>query len=273
MQALQRERVEQNLRTPVARGAWKVVGGLFAAVLLVFQTVQVVVLLAHEEYTIVEEFPAPDVAMLDVRNDAGGVVIRGSDANRDTIRVTARISHGLRRTGHHQYVQGDRLVLDSSCPVLLSDFCNVRYTVDVPPDVDVVVRQAGGRIDLESVTGDLDLSSDAGSIEVVDVDGGLLRMDSDAGSIDATGVRSRDVEATSDAGGVHVGFREPPDAVRADSGAGGVEVVLPEGGSYDVEADSDAGGVRIEVPDDPRSSRRVQATSDAGSVTVRHGVG
>jgi hypothetical protein len=273
MQVLRPERVEQSLRTPVARGAWKVLGGLFAAALLVFGVLQAVVALAHEEYTIVEEFPARDVAMLDVRNSAGSVTIRGSDSNRETITVTARISHGLRKTGHRESLQGDRLVLDTSCPVFLSSFCDVRYTVEVPTEIDVVVRGASGTIDLNGITGDVDLDSDAGGIDVARVGGGLLRMDSDAGSVTATAVRSDDVEATSDAGGVYVAFADAPRAVWADSDAGGVEVVLPAGGAYDVEAHSSAGGEEIRVNDDPSSRRTVNATSDAGGVTVRYGAG
>lgn len=274
MQVLQPEKVEQSLRTPVARGAWKVLGGLIAAALLVLGVIQAVVGLAHEEYTEVDTFPADDVAMLDVRNSAGGVTIRGSESNSDEITVTARISHGLRRTGHRESLQGDRLVLDTSCPIFLSSFCDVRYTIDVPTDIDVVVRGAGGSVNVNDVTGDVDLNSDSGGVDVARVGGGLLRIDSDAGSVTATDVRSSDVEATSDAGGVYVGFARPPQAVWADSDAGGVEVVLPPGDEvYDVEADSDAGGVEIDVADDPRSPRTVRATSDAGGVTIRYGVG
>jgi hypothetical protein len=257
-----------------ARAAWKVLGGLFAAFLLVTGVIQVVVRLAHEEFTIVEEFPAGEVARLDVDSDTGRVTIRGSDANRDTVRVTARVSHGLRRTGHSQRLQDDRLVLDSTCPIFFSDFCEVRYTVEVPTDMDVVVRSSTGRIVVEGVNGDVDLSTDAGSIEVADVDGDLLRMDSDSGSVDATAVGSSDVVATTDAGRVYTGFVDAPRAVRADSDAGRVEVVLPEGDeAYDVEADSAAGSVDVEVNQDSRSSRSVTATSEAGSVTVRYGVG
>lgn len=268
------ERTEELLRTPLVRGAWKVLGGLFATALLAFGTFQVVGTLAHEEYTIVREFRASEVSTLDVRSNAGGVTIRGSDRNSETITVTARISHGLRRTGHSQVVRGDRLVIDSTCPILGSQFCYVTYTVDVPTGIDVVVRGAEGSVTLSEVTGDIDLSSDSGSVDVAQVGGGFLRMDSDAGSVTATDVSSSDVEATSDAGGVYVAFTRPPQSVLADSDAGGVEVVLPRGDEeYDVEADSDAGGVDVSVDQDGGSPRTVEATSDAGGVVVRYGVG
>lgn len=274
LRELRPDRAEEMLRTSPVRMFWKVVGGLFAAGLLVFGTLSTVSLLAHEEYTVVEEFRAADVAMLDVRNDAGSVTIRGSGRNDDTITVTARISHGLRRTGHRESLQGDRLVLDSTCPILLSQFCYVTYTIDVPTEMDVVVRGVDGSITLSDITGDVDLDSDAGSIDVARVGGGLLRMDSDAGSVTATAVESSDVEATSDAGGVYVAFTRPPDAVWAESDAGGVEVVLPAGDEeYAVDAASDAGGVDVTVDQDPNSPRTVHADSAGGGVTVRHGIG
>jgi hypothetical protein len=274
VQSVRAERAEEMLRAPLVRGAWKVIGGIAAAVLLVFGGIQVVVQLAHEEYTVVEEVPAADVAMLDVRNDAGSVIVRGSDRNSETITVTARVSHGLRRTGHRQSLQGERLVLESTCPAIFTSFCDVRYTVDVPTDIDVVVRGASGSIVVSDVNGDVDLDTDSGGIDVARVEGGLLRMDSDAGSVTATAVGSPDVEATSDEGGVYVAFTEAPDAVWADSDAGGVEIVLPRGEEeYGVEADSNAGGVDITVDQDPSSPRTITATSDAGGVTVRYGAG
>jgi Putative adhesin len=259
-------------RAPAVRTAWKVLAGLFAAVMLAWGTSQVVTVLAHQEETFVEEFAAGDVTLVDVHNSAGSVVVRGSDRADDTIRVTTRVDHGLRRTGHSERIEGDRLVLDTSCPLFLTTFCEVRYTIDVPREIDLSVRGSGGSITVTDVTGDVDLDSDAGGVDVERVGGDRLRMDSDAGSVSAADVRSTDVEATSDAGSVTVRFAGDPRTVRADSDAGGVELVLPpDGGPYRVEADSSAGGVETSVNTSRTSDRRITATSDAGSVTVRYG--
>jgi hypothetical protein len=259
-------------RAPAARTGWKVLGGLFAAVMLAWGTSQVVTALAHEEETFVEEFAAGDVTLVDVHNTAGSVVVRGSDRAGDTIRVTTRVDHGLRRTGHSERLEGDRLVLDTSCPIFFTTFCNVKYTIDVPTEIDLSVRGSGGSISVTEVTGHVDLDSDGGGVDVERVGGEVLRMDSDAGSVSAVDVRSTDVEATSDAGGVTVQFASDPQTVRADSDAGGVELVLPpDGGPYRVEADSSAGGVETSVNTSRTSERTITATSDAGGVTVRYG--
>jgi hypothetical protein len=267
------ERIEHFLRATPARAAWMILGGLFAAAMLVFGTMQAVTALAHEEETFVDDFAASDVATIDVRNDAGGVTIRGSDSNSDTITVRSEVSHGLRRTGHSERIQGNRLVLDSSCPIFFSTFCNVTYTVDVPTEIDVVVRGSAGSITVSDVTGDVDLATDGGGVDVTRVDGGLLRMDSDAGSVSATRIGSSDVEATSDGGGVHVVLVQPPQSVHADSDGGGVEVVLPRDDdiAYRVEAHSSAGGEENLVNTNQDSDRTITATSDGGGITVRYG--
>lgn len=267
------ERIEHFLRATPARAAWMILGGLFAAAMLVFGTMQAVTGLAHEEETFVDEFAASDVATIDVRNSAGSVTIRGSDRNDETVTVRSEVSHGLRRTGHSETLRGDRLVLDSSCPIFFSSFCNVTYTVDVPTEIDVVVRGGGGSIDVSDVTGDVDLDTDGGSVDVTRIDGRLLRMDSDAGSVRATQIGSSDVEATSDGGGVHVSLAQPPEAVHADSDAGGVEVVLPRDDdiAYRVEVHSTAGGEENLVNTNQTSDRTISATSDGGGVTVRYG--
>jgi DUF4097 and DUF4098 domain-containing protein YvlB len=262
-------------RLPAVRTAWKVLGGLLAVVVLFFGVTQTVTALAHEEETFVEEFTADDVRVVDVRNAAGSVTIRGSDEREGgSIQVRSRVSHGLRRTGHTERIEGERLVLDSSCPIFFSTFCEVAYTVDVPTEVDVVVRGSGGSITVTDVTGDVELDADGGGVDVARVGGDFLRMDSDAGSVSAVDVASSDVEATSDAGGVSVQFSSEPERVRADSDAGGVELVLPpDSGPYQVEADSSAGGVNNSVNTSQTSDRIIVASSDAGSVTVRYGAG
>jgi hypothetical protein len=260
-------------RSPAVRAGWKILGALVVAFMLLSGTVQTVVLLAHKEETFVDEFAAEGITTIDVDNASGSVTIRGSDTNRDTITVTSRVSHGLRRTGHREEVEGERLVLDSTCPLFLSDFCRVAYTVEVPTDVDVVARSDGGSITIADVTGVVDVDTDGGGIDVARVDGDWLRMDTDGGSVSAVDVRSAEVEATSDGGGVSVQFAGDPQSVVADSSGGGVEVIMPRGGGpYRVDADSDGGGVDTEVDISQTSDRTVRATSDGGSVSVRYGL-
>jgi hypothetical protein len=253
---------------PWLRPFWRITSALGAVVLIVTGTIQVAGLLGHEEETIVTTVPAEGLTTLVVDNQAGPVRVVGVSET-DEVRVTARVSRGWRRTGHGQRVDGDRLVLDATCPVFPSEFCRVRYTVEVPRDMDVQV-DADGWLRASDLTGDVEMTTDEGSIEVERLDGDV-RLDSDAGHVRATGMGSGGVEAMSDAGSVRLMFADVPDRVVADSDAGSVEVAVPDDGEpYDVTADSDAGSMTVDVRQAPDATRSIVATADAGSVTVRY---
>ena len=92
-------------------------------------------------------------------------------ADVDTITVRARIGHGLRRSGSSVNVEGDRLIVRGSCPIFGSQWCDVRYTIEVPGDVDVVVSGDNDGIRVAGIDGRVELHSDNGSIRATDITG------------------------------------------------------------------------------------------------------
>jgi hypothetical protein len=248
---------------------WRIGGSLFAVVVLGFGVMQAVAQLAHEEEIVVRHFDGTGLRLIDVDNGAGSVHIVGTRSDRVTVR--ARVSHGLRATGESARVEGDRLVLHGSCPVLASNFCEVVYTVSVPEDVDVDIR-ADGRISVSDVTGDVEASTNNGRVEASRIDGDV-DLTSDNGRVIGTDLRSGIARADSDNGRVELGFLAPPRAVTATSDNGSVEVVLPETpDDYRiVDVSSDNGSAATpEININPDSSRTITATSDNGDVTVRY---
>ena len=83
---------------------------------------------------------------IDIDNSTGSVTIVGT-AERDEITVTAEISDGLRATGERQTLVGDRLELRASCPLSGPSGAGVRYTIEVPADIDIHVDTDNGRLD------------------------------------------------------------------------------------------------------------------------------
>ncbi|HEY8548057.1 MAG TPA: hypothetical protein VIL36_23525 [Acidimicrobiales bacterium] len=237
--------------------------------LLMIGVVQVVILVAHETRTIESTFPAADLGLVEIDGEAGGrVEVVGTDA--DEVRVVATIDHGLRRTGYGERIEGDRLVLSSSCPIVGSTFCRVHIRVEMPASLPLIVSNDAGSIVVSDIDADVDLRTDAGSVEATRI-GGTLQARSDAGSVTGVGLRSAHVTADSDAGSVSLDFARAPTAVAATSDAGTVEVVVPPDGEvYKVTADSDAGNVTTAVATAPDADRTIVATSDAGSVHVRY---
>ena len=121
--------------------------------------------IAHEERTTTTEFDATGLSTLDVHIDSGSLTVVGTDT--DIVKVTARISDGLRPTSERQTVDGDRLELRAACPAFLSSFCNVAYTVEVPgPDGRCGPGSTTTTSASPASTGDIDVHTDNGGVTV-----------------------------------------------------------------------------------------------------------
>jgi Putative adhesin len=249
---------------------WRATGGFLAIATLGWGGFNVVSLLAHEERTEVRTYDASDVRVLDVDNSDGPVTVVGS-SGRDEITVTAEISDGLRKTGESQALVDGRLELRASCPNIGSDWCQVKYTVEVPTDIEVRADTDNGQLTVRGIDGPVTLDSDNGSIEVTDL-GGNLTTNSNNGSVTASALTSDVVVAESDNGSLEIEFLEPPATVDARSNNGTVEVVVPRTDDfYNLDVSTDNGDVSREVRDDPSGERRITIETDNGDAIVRYG--
>ena len=251
------------------RRAWLVVGCLVALPLLAVGMVQVVSVVAHEERTELAEVDADDLRGLVVDNGAGSITVVGVDGS-DTISVHARISEGLRATGHDLSVRGDSLVVQGTCPLFGSEWCAVDYTVEVPAGLHVTA-DGSERVIVSDVTGGVTADSDVSSVELARV-GGEVTVSADQGRIDASDLRAERVHARADQGRVSLAFAESPDeiVVRADQGS--VDIVLPDEAdvAYATETDADQGTVSDRIRQDPVSPRSISVKADQGSITIAY---
>jgi hypothetical protein len=253
------------------RRAWRVVGSLVAAGTLLWGTAQVVAQLAHEEEVVEVTYDASAVTSVDARVDNGRIRIVASTG--DTVRVTARVSRGLRATGHRQELDGGQLVLRGECSELLNNFCNVDYTVEVPASVSVVARTDNDDITLTGIDGAVDAATDNGAATLEGGRSPKVRLRSDNGPVRAVGVRPAVVDASTSNGSVRLELLVPPEDVQARSDNGDVDVVVPDDPTtYQVDASSGNGDRSVVVRTDPTSDRHIEAHSENGDVTVRYPV-
>jgi len=253
------------------RRTWLIAGSLLTLPVLLFGASGVASALAHEERTEVSTIAAAGLRSVDIDNASGSVRIVGV-GEADTVTVNAHISDGLRPSGHDVRREGDRLVVEGSCPAFLADWCNVRYTVEIPSDLPVVVHADDGGVTVTDMAADIEASSNNGPVELARIEGNI-ELHSDNGSVTATAIRQESrAEATSDNGDVRLEFLDPPDDVVATSDNGSVEVVLPDTGElYQVDAHSDNGTVSTAgVGTRPGSDRTIRAESDNGDVTITY---
>jgi hypothetical protein len=255
----------------VGRRLWIVFGSVFAVAALAYFTFTAVGLVAFARTSTHDVFAgdtARTVTRIDLRSDAGSARVIGSD--RDDIVVDAKVTYGLQKPGNETRIEGDTLVVDSSCSAWSNTWCNVDYTIYVPRGVSVLARASGGGLRIEGIDGPVDASSSGGGLRLSDT-GGNLRLASSGGGVRGERLRSRVVDADSSGGGVRLTFDEPPLTVHADSSGGGVTVEVPGPFPYNVDADSSGGGVDVSgVRHDPTSERSISVDSSGGGVTVRY---
>jgi hypothetical protein len=213
--------------------------------LLVFGTISVVDVLAHERTTEVTTHDGVNTVV--IRSGDGSVRVRAADVAEVT--ATSRISEGLRATGVTRSRDGDRLVLRSTCPNIGGTWCSVDWDVVVPLGTDLTLRSDGDRAEVTGEFGTVDLRSEHDGVT----------FDGIAGS----------VVAVSEHGSVTVRLAEPPNSVRAVSEHGNVNVVVPDiDDGYRVEVSSDEGRTDVGVRTDPNAIRTIEARSDQGNVVV-----
>jgi hypothetical protein len=252
--------------TPGLRHLWRIGGTLWVLLLVPFGIVQAASVLAHERELAITSFPAAALASVDIDNDNGSVTIVGTD--NDEVVVAAHISHGWKATGNDQHVEGDRLVVHSSCPSLFSQYCSVDYVVEMPAALALDVSSGNGRITASDLTGVVSLAADNGRVEADRLDGDL-RLSSDNGRVTGRDLRSPGVDADSDNGRVELSFAVAPRSVTATSDNGSVDLVVPDDSTaYRVDAASDNGSVTVGVDQSRDSSRTITALSDNGSIRV-----
>lgn len=246
--------------------------------------------LAAERRT--ETLDLPDLAgvrRVRVEGDGGSVTVTGTDER--TITGTVELRSGVRRAGHAERIEGDTLVLRSSCPALFSVVCHVRFDLRIPKGMELEADVSGGGVSARGLTGRVSIDSSGGGITLTDVTGDA-DLDSSGGGITVSGgsgrvlaessggsVRLRDSEAAtvdlrSSGGGITASFRRAPQDVRADSSGGDVTVELPDGPEpYRVDAESSGGSSEVRVRTAPDGERAVTAHSSGGDVTVRYAPG
>lgn len=247
--------------------AWRLFAGLLIVGGLVWGTLQLITVLAHEERVETETFAAAGIDALSVESANGWVRIIAADT--DEVTVRAEISDGLRATGESREVVDGTLTLTVDCPNVGSDFCWANYEVTVPRDLPITAHADNGRIEVRGSDADLAINGDNGSVALDDV-GGVLDVSTDNGRVEATGVRSTQVVADSDNGSVLLDFDVTPETVRATTENGRVEVAVPnDGTAYRVDLSSGNGREELLLPTDPGATRSLVLRTDNGTVTAR----
>jgi Toastrack DUF4097 len=238
------------------------------AAVLVFGTTVAAGMLTRHTITHTQVLAAAPTIMVDA--GIGDVDVVATD--RTDVRLTTRERRSVWGGGHVK-VRGDsaRLDLHDGCDglptsvPLVYERCVVRYRLEVPRGSDVRVSTATGDIRAKNLQGSADLGSSTGDVRVNGASG-PLRLHTAAGDV-RVHAPAPDMVAQTLAGDIEL-VASHPRALRAESAAGDVTLVVPKQQTYAVDAQGEGGNQQILVPLDDASPRRLLAHSEGGHVTV-----
>ncbi|GGU59350.1 hypothetical protein GCM10010211_25320 [Streptomyces albospinus] len=194
----------------------------------------------------------------------GAVTVRGGKGG-DTVSVHRSVDYrGDRPQGPSHRVEGGTLVL-GGC----GDECSVSYTVDLPGTVPVSgetsngalklsrvgavkVATSSGRIDLDQVSGAVDVRTTNGEVTGKGLAGPRTAVETSNGRIDLTTTTPQDI--------------------RAKTSNGAIAVTVPNA-RYRVSADTDNGAKKIGVTQDPAGRYRLDLSTTNGEITAESAAG
>jgi hypothetical protein len=218
------------------------------------------------------QYPLKGAPQLHVKTDDGSVRIETGAGSEIFARVTTvgwRIAPAEVTITESQ--TGDRVDIEVRLPKVRHGFGtghrSISVALRVPKQADLYVHTGDGSIDVQPVSGHLDLSTGDGSITADGLQG-AIRLHTGDGSIRATALSGR-LEADTGDGHMNVRGRfdvldlrtgdggieaaaEPGSRVEAawslSSGDGGITLRLPEGLSADIDAHTGDGGIVLDKP-------------------------
>lgn len=262
-------------------GPWLLLGAVLVLFVVVATAVSVLGNVGVDRGSRSDSYDAPRA--VEIENNTGGGVTLTGGADRVQVDRTLR---GTPITEPEEDIDedGDALSVEALClGVPFFGGCRIDYEVAVPEGTAVTVETVSGRISVENVHGELNLSSVSGGVRVSG-NSGDVTVDSTSGGIEVTGVEGdltaettsgritaegtgENVQAASTSGDVDVsGFRAG--TVTAESTSGDVQV---GGGFTEAQVTTVSGAIGV-VTEDAFDELSLESVSGAIDVRVPEGV-
>jgi hypothetical protein len=210
-------------------------------------------------------------AVLSIESDSADVTLVSGRAGEISIDRKASTAHG--RSVDVPRLSGSELSLPGDChggAIGWLTFCSVSYVVHVPAGLAVAVHTGSGDVGAQSVQAStLSLRTGSGDVSLRDVQVPTLLASTGSGDAEASGVRSDDVTIKTGSGDVDASFAESPQSLRATTGSGDLDLVLPRDGQpYDVRGRTGSGDYSNHVDTSESAGRTIDAQTGSGDLTI-----
>lgn len=205
------------------------------------------------------EFDVAANGTLSIRSDAGAIDVRTWD--QDRVRLRVRNTRGF-EVEIDQSGNDVSVIADSQGSLFGLGRSNIGFTVDVPVQYNVDLNTGGGRITVEDISGEVEVDTSGGSIEIGVVTGGDVKADTSGGSIEVRGATG-DVEVDTSGGNITIG--DVVGQVMADTSGGRIRIGDVQG---DIEADTSGGNIEV-----GESTGRVSLDTSGGSIRAAWAMG
>ena len=234
------------------------------------------------EHTSTQVIPGP-VKVLTVDAGPGDITILPSPSA-DVI-VETRSKGTLQRPRVRAIKDGTNVMMSGNCPSFSLGPCHAELVLHVPVGTAVEVHSSSGDITASGVGGDLVLETNSGDVTALGVTGsvdlrtasgdvslrggsGRVALESHSGDVSGGEIASELVSAETRSGDVNLEFRVPPRNVEASTASGDVHLAVPDTAEYDVDLDTGSGDPQLGVRSDPKSPRKIHASTNSGDASV-----
>ncbi|MET0929585.1 MAG: DUF4097 family beta strand repeat-containing protein [Aeromicrobium sp.] len=240
---------DYDVRSPASRTLLTVVGTILA-VAIIGGLVLGASILKRDTTVSTSDIELGDSTQIVI--DAGSSDLRIVQGDPDVVRVTARITSGLRKTDFRIGRRGDEIKIVAGCQTWLNPGCGVDTTLEIPEGFPVEIRTTSGDVVVRKV------------VE------GVLKIVSLSGDIDASGLELDELQAATTSGDIDAVFAVQPFGLKAATMSGDITASIPDGKrTYVVTTTSKSGDVASQLDSDPDGRGLVRATSGSGDIDLR----
>lgn len=205
----------------------------------------------------------PGATSVEVRGGAGDVTVGGASSDGASVTV---VRSGAGEDAEVTIELGEDGVLRVSDDCGGDPDCVVEYAVELDDDADVDIVTTGGSVAVNDTTGAVTVDSGGGDVALTSTDG-PTRVVTGGGRALATSIVATESVFETDGGNADVTLDDFVDSVEVTTAGGRLTVQLP-GGPYAIDADSGGGGLEILVDESADAASTATLRSGGGDITV-----